>query len=95
MLAHLQRGSIEVAEGDRVSVGQRIARCGNSGNTTMPHLHLQVQNRLSFSNADSELRTFPIAFVHAERRRGDERTPSPFSVRRNDIVERVPARSAR
>lgn len=93
VLGHLQAGSIEVAEGDRVSTGQHIARCGNSGNTTQPHLHLQVQNRPSFSNLDPELRTFPIAFIAAERVRDGERTPAPFSVRRNDIIDPTPARA--
>jgi hypothetical protein len=86
LLGHLQAGSVEVVEGDRVKAGQRIARCGNSGNTTLPHLHLQVQNRPQLSNSDAELRTYPIAFVHAERLRGGERREAPFSVRRNDIV---------
>ena len=36
---HLQRGSVEVREGDQVRAGQRIARCGNSGNAVTPHLH--------------------------------------------------------
>lgn len=89
LLAHLQAGSITVREGDRVSAGQEVARCGNSGNTSMPHLHLQVQNRPQFSPTDRELRTFPIAFTGARRLRHGEPTDSPFSVRRNDIVEAV------
>lgn len=36
---HLQPGSITVAEGDTVTTGQPIARLGNSGNSTAPHLH--------------------------------------------------------
>jgi hypothetical protein len=36
---HLQRGSVEVHEGDQVRAGQRIGRCGNSGNAVTPHLH--------------------------------------------------------
>lgn len=30
---HLQRGSVVVDEGDRVRVGQKLALCGNSGNS--------------------------------------------------------------
>jgi len=44
-LAHLQRGSIGPVVGDRVASGQAVARCGNSGNSTEPHLHLQLMNK--------------------------------------------------
>jgi len=43
-LVHLRRGSLLVAVGDRVSAGQTLAQCGNSGNSTQPHLHLQVMD---------------------------------------------------
>ncbi|WP_434091176.1 M23 family metallopeptidase [Streptomyces flaveus] len=42
--AHLKRGSLTVREGDRVSAGQQIARCGNSGNSSEPHLHFQLMD---------------------------------------------------
>lgn len=32
-IAHLRRGSLQVAVGDRVAIGQRLAECGNSGNS--------------------------------------------------------------
>ena len=43
ILAHLERDSILVRPGEWVSAGQPLARCGNSGNTTIPHLHLHAQ----------------------------------------------------
>ncbi|MFF7310590.1 peptidoglycan DD-metalloendopeptidase family protein [Streptomyces sp. NPDC008137] len=42
--AHLQRGSLTVHEGDRVRAGQPLARCGNSGNSSEPHLHFQLMD---------------------------------------------------
>ena len=42
--AHLKPGSIEVKEGDQVTRGQRIARLGNWGNTSAPHLHFHVMD---------------------------------------------------
>ncbi|WNF28432.1 M23 family metallopeptidase [Streptomyces sp. C11-1] len=42
--AHAQRGSLTVKAGDTVRAGQRIGRCGNSGNTTEPHLHFQLMD---------------------------------------------------
>ena len=35
------RGSVGVRVGKDVRAGEPIARCGNSGNSTEPHLHLQ------------------------------------------------------
>ncbi|MFE9766646.1 M23 family metallopeptidase [Streptomyces sp. NPDC005808] len=44
MYAHLRRGSLTVHPGDRVRAGQPIARCGNSGNSTEPHVHFQLMD---------------------------------------------------
>jgi hypothetical protein len=41
-LCHLQRGSIDVRSGDTVRTGVPLGRCGNSGNSTEPHLHVQA-----------------------------------------------------
>ncbi len=43
-LAHLQRRSVRVRPGDVVRAGTVIASCGNSGNSSEPHLHLQVMD---------------------------------------------------
>jgi murein DD-endopeptidase MepM/ murein hydrolase activator NlpD len=42
--AHLKSNSITVQEGDHVRRGQVLARLGNSGNTTAPHLHFHVMD---------------------------------------------------
>jgi len=44
VLAHLKPGSTLIAPGSTVSAGQPIAECGNSGNSTAPHLHYQLQD---------------------------------------------------
>ena len=44
MYAHLRRGSLAVRAGDRVVAGQELARCGNSGNSTEPHVHFQLMD---------------------------------------------------
>ncbi|MGH3794713.1 MAG: M23 family metallopeptidase [Pseudonocardiaceae bacterium] len=43
-MAHLRRHSARVAAGDVVRAGQHVAGCGNSGNSTEPHLHLQLMD---------------------------------------------------
>ncbi len=43
LTAHLLKDSITVRSGDRITKGQTIARCGNSGNTSEPHVHFQIQ----------------------------------------------------
>jgi murein DD-endopeptidase MepM/ murein hydrolase activator NlpD len=39
LLAHLKNGSVKVQVGDKVAVGQKVGECGNSGNSSGPHLH--------------------------------------------------------
>lgn len=43
--AHLRYGSVLPSEGDRVSTGEQIAECGNSGNSSEPHVHFQLMDR--------------------------------------------------
>jgi len=42
-LAHLRQGSVVVRQGDRVTGGQLIGECGNSGHSSEPHLHYHLQ----------------------------------------------------
>ncbi|WP_306319024.1 MULTISPECIES: M23 family metallopeptidase [unclassified Streptomyces] len=44
LYAHVRRGSLEVRAGDAVVAGQPLARCGNSGNSTQPHVHFQLMD---------------------------------------------------
>lgn len=39
-LVHLKHGSVEVAVGEQVDVGQQLEECGNSGNSTQPHVQV-------------------------------------------------------
>lgn len=60
VLAHLRHGTLQVGEGDRVRKGDPLARVGNSGNTTMAHLHLQVQTHRDLWDPDN--RSVPFVF---------------------------------
>lgn len=44
LLAHLRRGSIRVSVGQRVAPTHPIGEVGNSGNSAVPHLHLQLMD---------------------------------------------------
>lgn len=44
LMAHLKKGSVVVKEGELVKQGQLLGLCGNSGNSTEPHLHYQTIN---------------------------------------------------
>jgi murein DD-endopeptidase MepM/ murein hydrolase activator NlpD len=46
---HLMKGSVSVREGQRVETGSRIARSGNTGNSTGPHLHFVVQRNVGLA----------------------------------------------
>lgn len=43
MLAHFLQDSIAVVTGQRVFAGAYLGKCGNSGRSPVPHLHLHVQ----------------------------------------------------
>jgi murein DD-endopeptidase MepM/ murein hydrolase activator NlpD len=51
--AHLQPGTVAVKVGQRVRTGRVLAKLGNSGNTTAPHLHLVITDRPQFISATS------------------------------------------
>ncbi|ANE03659.1 metalloendopeptidase [Corynebacterium crudilactis] len=65
VVAHLKSGSALVAVGDRVHAGQVIAECGNSGNSSEPHVHVQLMDRRSFWTGQG------VPFVFADVQIGD------------------------
>lgn len=43
ILAHLEKDSVTVSVGEHITKGMKIAKVGNSGTTSEPHLHMQHQ----------------------------------------------------
>jgi Peptidase family M23 len=57
-VVHLRRDSVRVAVGDPVRTGQVVGGCGNSGNSTQPHVHVQATDDPEISRA----RGVPVEF---------------------------------
>jgi Peptidase family M23 len=96
MMAHLSPGSIRIKVGDHVNLGQPIAKVGNSGNTTEPHLHIQAQTigtgigdvaTMDAPAVLGTLHTDPLVFTDVVlTRRGSESQPVNADPRRGDLV---------
>lgn len=85
-LVHLQRGSIRVDLGEVVRLGQQLAACGNSGNSTQPHVHLQVMDGADPMTA----RGIPMAFTQfREHHRGTSRIVESGLPVEGSIIEPV------
>lgn len=67
LLAHLRQGSIGVEVGQRVQARELIGEVGNSGNTSEPHLHIQVMRQAAGGPAWVGI---PAAFESMLLRRG-------------------------
>ena len=59
---HLKKDGAFVQVGDNVLRGQRIGLSGNTGHTTMPHLHFAVYRATSWGNTQS----LPVRFASAD-----------------------------
>ena len=44
LLCHFKHDSIKVVVGNKVKQGEVIALCGNTGNTSQPHIHFHLQD---------------------------------------------------
>ncbi|WP_018296518.1 M23 family metallopeptidase [Corynebacterium lubricantis] len=62
-LMHLQHDSVAVAVGQHVAVGDVLGKCGNTGNSTQPHVHIQVTDSPDLLHANA----VEMAFYSADR----------------------------
>lgn len=57
-VCHLRRGSVRARPGRRVRIGEVLGECGNSGNSTEPHVHVQAMDRVDADRATAVRLTF-------------------------------------
>jgi len=70
LMAHLQRRSLVVRKGDRVRAGDRLGRCGNTGNSSEPHVHFQLMDGPNPLTAAGLPFSFTGAHIEGDGREG-------------------------
>ncbi len=81
VLAHLKQNSMAVKVGDKVKRGQVIGLCGNSGNSSEPHLHFHVQNTPIIQDGTSIKCYFQKLIL-----RGDKEPKTDYSPVKDQII---------
>ena len=82
--AHLQPASIRVKIGDVVEQGAVVGLCGNSGNSSEPHLHFQMQDGPAF---DESWGIEPVFRRVLLTRNGSTARIDEYTFRQGDMVE--------
>ncbi len=84
-LSHLKKDSITVKVGDFVISGQSIAKVGNSGNSSYPHLHFQLQ---ATPYIGSKTISYPIGYYLLKNSKKQEL--KYFEIpKKNDIISNI------
>jgi murein DD-endopeptidase MepM/ murein hydrolase activator NlpD len=65
---HLKKGSLQVKKNDLVIEGQKIAESGNTGASTGPHLHFEIQRGKQYIWTSNGTRyTEPVSYIKTQR----------------------------
>lgn len=64
--AHFKQHSIKVSQGQKVKQSDLLGLCGNSGNSSEPHLHFHIQNVENINIATGVKCYFDKIFVNGE-----------------------------
>jgi len=66
LICHFKHDSIEVKVGERVAQGQRLGLCGNTGNSSQPHIHFNLQDDTASYKANALPAQFKKIMVDGE-----------------------------
>jgi hypothetical protein len=83
VLAHFRQGSVAVKAGEQVKRGQLLGKCGNSGNSSEPHLHYHLQHSGVFQDA---LGIKPMFKTVAVTKDGETQMKSNYSPIKGEII---------
>jgi murein DD-endopeptidase MepM/ murein hydrolase activator NlpD len=83
VLAHLRQSSVAKRAGTPVQAGELLGQCGNSGNSTEPHLHMHVQSEISMQRSVALRMIFPSLIV-------DGVPKKDYTPKRGDILSNGP-----
>lgn len=86
---HLQRGSIAVKVGDVVRTGQRVGRCGNSGNAVTPHVHM------GFLGSYDPIATRPMRWSDYQVLKNGAWLPGEGALEQGQIIRPMPDTAGR
>jgi hypothetical protein len=82
--AHLKPGSLRVHRGDKVHMGEVLALCGNSGNSSEPHLHFHLQDNGILQDGAG----ITPYFTNVKCRRGDATlTDAEYTFLQGDYIQ--------
>jgi len=82
VLAHFKQGSVAKKAGERVRAGDLLALCGNSGNSTEPHLHMHIQSGISMAHSIAMRIVFPSLMVGCVQKEN-------YSPKKGDVISNV------
>ena len=58
VIGHFKPNSFRIKVGQHIAMSQVVGLCGNSGNSSEPHIHFHMQNKMNVADADG----LPITF---------------------------------
>lgn len=77
--AHFKQNSIKVKQGENIKQGGFLGLCGNSGNSSEPHLHFHMQNVENMNIATGVKCFFNEIYVNGELKKN-------YSPKQNEII---------